>query len=576
MLNTIFLLPFLAFSSVLAKNNLPSDTTPAPPPLQCDGAEFKSPVVTGAKIVSITAEQKFNYTSFGGGPLLPSVQGLSFCLVKVTLNHPGTDDNVTTEIWLPLTRESWNGRFQATSGGGFATGLFGLFLGPAIRDGYAASSTDGGHSAGFLDTDWLLVHDAEKNAYSVNWNLLHNFATRSLSDQVYIGKSITEQYFKEKPHHSYWNGCSQGGRQGYMMAQKYPGLLDGILAAAPGIGLQGLAMADFWPQLLMIESQTFMSNCEFDWFGQKAIDKCDMIDGVSDGVITDPTLCDFDPNTLVGQKFQCDEKDVEVTQIMADIVRKIQEGPKTPSGTPIWPGLPYGTSMRGVADIAISPEGVRSPKPFGYSLAHIQKLLLRNPTFNISTLTYETYVALWAQSAQEYSWLLDAESPDLTGLRDAGTKLLSWHGINDQLVSYEKTIQYRQRVEMEMGGAKVVDEYYRLFLAPGVMHCGFGSGPTPNRALKQLEDWVENGEVPETLDSQTKNADGELVSRDLCRWPRKLKYMGLGDAKRASSWSCEGEEDFEDMAGEDTGKKVKFLGGLKERLMGLGLGLRIQ
>lgn len=573
MLNLLFLVPFLAFPSVYCKDELPPDTK-SPLSLPCESSIFTPPAVPGAKILSITAEQKHDFTTTFGGPLFPPLGGLNFCSVKVTLTHPGTADEVLVEVWLPLTHDDWNGRFQATGGGGWATGMFELVLGPAVKDGYATSSTDGGHPLGYLDLDWSLVHHAERNEYTINWNLLQNFATRSLADQVYVGKSITEQYFKEKPHHSYFYGCSQGGRQGYMMAQKYPGLLDGILAVAPAIGLPGIAMGDFWLQLLMIESGTFMSNCEFNWFGQKVIEKCDMLDGVSDGVITDPEACQFDPSTLVGQKFECDGQEVEVTQAMADIVRKTQEGPKTPFGASLWPGIPYGTSTHAIANIKVSPEGLRSPNPFGVSSSWIQSILLKDPSFNISTITYETFVALWAQAAVEWSWLLDTGKPDLTRLRDSGAKMLSWHGINDEVIPYKGTVQYRERVELEMGGAKSADEFYRLFLAPGVAHCGLGAGPVPNRPMDQLVDWVEKGEPPMTLDAQTSDAEGELVSRDLCRWPRKLKYMGVGDAKRASSWSCEGEE-FDELAGSDEGSG-EFLGGLKDRLMGLGLGLKVQ
>jgi hypothetical protein len=566
MLLSLLLVPLVALSSVHAQD------VSEPISLPCDASIFSPPDVDGAKILSITTETKHEHTTYSGGPLFPPVSDLNFCSVKVTLNHPGTTDSVLVEIWLPLTREDWNGRFQATGGGGYATGLLEIMLGPAVRDGYAAASTNGGHPLSYLDLDWVLMNGTENKENTVNWNLLQNFATRSLVDMVYVGKSITEQYFGQKPHHSYWNGCSQGGRQGYMMAQKYPGLLDGILAVAPAIELPGLAMADFWPQLLMIELETFVSNCEFSWFGQKAMDQCDMLDGVHDGVITDPEVCDFEPSTLVGEKFECDGEKVEVTQIMADIVRKIQEGPVTPYGASLWPGLPYGTSSQGLANINISPEGVRSPSPFGVASSYIQNLLLKDSAFNISTLTYEKYVALWAQSALEFGWILDAAETDLSNLKNSGTKLLSWHGINDQIIPYKKTVQYRERVELEMGGAKSVDEYFRLFLAPGVMHCGLGAGPLPKRPLEQLEDWVEKGEAPEFLEGQTKDAEGDLVSRDLCRWPRKMKYMGIGDAKRASSWSCEGEEEFEDLSGSVVG----VLGDLKERLMGLGMGLKIQ
>ncbi|KAF2679769.1 tannase-domain-containing protein [Lentithecium fluviatile CBS 122367] len=466
---------------------------------------------------------------------VPSFNDLFFCQVKIYLNHDGSDDKTLVEVWLPPNEKLWNGRFQATGGGGFATGIFDTALAPALSQGYAASSTDGGHGTQYTDLSWSLNPDG-----TVNWDLLHNFATRSLAEQITVGKSIAEQYYGKKPHHSYWNGCSQGGRQGYVVAQKYPHLVDGILAAAPAISLTHLAMGEFWPQLVMKEAGIWMSSCELDFFLQKAIESCDMLDGVSDGIITDPDVCDFDPLHMIGKTFYCDGKEGEITQAMADVVRRIEEGPHTPFKRKIWHGLPLGTSTHFLAATTTSTEGMRAPVPIPISSNYMQSLLLRDPSFNVTKLTYGDYMSLWAQSSYEYGWLLDADEPNLRNFQESGGKLLTWHGINDGVIPYHNTVRYRERVEMVMGGAQKVDSFYRLFLAPGVGHCNGGPGPVPQDPLGALVDWVEKGEAPETLEASTVNAQGDLVSRDLCAWPGKLKYMGIGDAKRASSWSCVG------------------------------------
>ncbi|KAF2472392.1 tannase and feruloyl esterase, partial [Lindgomyces ingoldianus] len=460
---------------------------------------------------------------------------LNYCDVKIKLNHPGTNDEVLVEIVLPLTHDAWNGRFQAVGGGGFATGIFDIGFGMALTDGYAAASTDGGHDgiSNMANLAWALNPDK-----SVNWDLLQNFATRSLADLVYVGKSVTAQYFGKGPHHSYWNGCSMGGRQGYMMAQKYPGLLDGILAAAPVLSMTYFAMGDYWPQVVMKEGGTWMSNCEFQYFGKMAMEECDLMDGFADNVISNPDECGFDEKTLVGKRVQCDEAEVEITEKMADVVRKIREGPRTPFGAKLWFGLPVGTSTDFLANITVSPEGPRASNPLGISASFIKWLVLKDPSYNISSLTYLDYFALWTQANREYDWILNADNPDLSAFRATGGKFLSWHGINDPVISYENTIQYRKRVEMEMGGSKPTDEFYRLFIAPGVGHCMHGAGPVPTDPLAQLVQWVENGEPPEVLEASTTNAGGDLVTRDVCLYPRKAKYMGIGDPKRASSWSC--------------------------------------
>jgi hypothetical protein len=520
----------------------------------------------GVVIASLSAKLQTNYASTLKVDHLPSMAGLSFCQVKVYLNHEGSDDRSLVEVWLPSTRQDWNGRFQATGGAGFATGMFDAYLGPALKQGYATASTDGGHDGTHVDDlSWALKSDS-----TIDWNLLHNFATRSLEEQVIVGKSVTEQYYGERPHHSYWNGCSTGGRQGYALAQRYPHLLDGILAAAPSISTTQFAMGTFWPQVVMKEAGLWMSDCEFDFFRQKAMEDCDMLDGVSDGIITDPEVCDFDPLHVVGKKLYCDGKEGKVTHTMADIVRKIEQGPS------IWHGFPVGTSMQYVAATTISPEKKRLPVPFSISSKFMQLLLRKDPTLNVTQLSIGEYMALWAQAGNEYSWLLDADEPDLRSFNASGAKLLTWHGINDPVIPYHHTVQYRKRVELMMGGARNVDSFYRVFLAPGVEHCNGGIGPMPQDPLGALVDWVEKGEAPETLEASTMNTEGDIVTRDLCAWPGKLKYMGIGDAKRASSWSCVGGTERTEMEAEQAyGRAEEILDGLKDRLEGLGLGLSI-
>jgi hypothetical protein len=562
-----FMLAFALASQVVGANSTETEDPITAPQYACQASTFLPPVVPGVSILSIEADERHKFTLHPPRSAASTTTSINFCDVKIHLTHPGTDDDVLVEVWLPL--EDWNGRFQATGGGGYATGIFDLALGPAITSGYAAASTDGGHQEGFASIEWALNED-----HSINWNLLHNFAAKSLADMVLIGKSVTEQFYGQAPHHSYWNGCSQGGRQGYAIAQKYPKLLDGIAAHAPALSIVSLFMAEFWPQLVMKEAETFLSNCELQVFESEELRVCDSLDGVVDGVIEDPSACHFDAATLVGHQTRCDDEDVEVTKQMADVFRKIRVGPTTPFGEEVWHGLPHGTPTEILANISTTPEGLRSQNPFPIATYGLRNLLLKDRSFNLSTLTYSDYMALWAQATQQYGWLLNADVPNLEAFRDGGGKMLSWHGMSDPLIPYQNAVHYRERVQMEMGGAGSVHEFYRLFLAPGVGHCSSGVGPVPKDPLQQLVDWVEKGEPPARLDAETLNEEGGLVTRELCPYPTKSKYMGLGDPTRASSWSCEGEEDEEETYSEDGGD---FLGGLRDKLAqaALGMGLRV-
>ncbi|KAJ4992398.1 feruloyl esterase b [Stagonosporopsis vannaccii] len=533
---------------------------------------------SGIEILSATAVPQFDYTSIKGGSLQPALTALNFCQVKVYITHQGTNDKVLIEAWLPLTHDDWNERFQATGGGGFETGMFGAHLGSAVRDGWAAVSTDGGSGSNDLsrvkDGSWALK---DRSTGALDWNLLQNYASRSLVDQINIGKVITKLYYDKTPHHSYWNGCSTGGRQGHMIAQKYPHLVDGILANAPAINFVNLVTGEFWSQLVMKQQETFLSNCELAYFRHKAIEECDMLDGVRDGVIEDPEACEFDPFAVVGDEVQCDGKHTDITLEKATVIEHIVKGPKQVPWGPIFHGVSPGINFEHLANTTVSEDGTRSQNPFGICESWMKNIVLRNPSARLEHLDITAYFGHWVQANYELGGLLNTADPDLSLLKASGTKMLTWHGINDPVIPFQNTVDYRRNVEGTMGGAHTVDEFYRLFLAPGVEHCGGGIGPVPSSALATLVDWVEKGEAPEILEAETTDGRGEPVTRDLCAFPGKSKYMGLGDAKRASSWSCVGgTERPEILLQNQASERVdRILGGLADRLGGLGLGLSI-
>ncbi|KAF2825161.1 tannase-domain-containing protein [Ophiobolus disseminans] len=588
---------------------------------RCVSDAFSKPQVgRGITILSIHAQPQHNFTSIPGGPLRPSLSGLEFCQVQIYLTHQtqhdsdlgikGTYDKVLVEVWLPLTSEYWNGRFQATGGAGFATGMFGAELGAAVMNGWAAASTDGGHDADLAklaDASWALADiDANTDGHSmyrrrrINWNLLQNFASRSSVDQILIGKAVTEQYYQMKPHHSYWNGCSTGGRQGYAIAQKYPELLDGILANAPAISFVSLLMGELWPQVVMNKHKTYLSNCELESFRVHAIEGCQVLADVKNGILEDPSDCTWVPEESLGSVFQCDGQEVVITKPMLAVIRDIWDGPGGSAASNKFPGFAWGVPMTRVANITVGADGTLAQFPFPIAASWLRHIVMQGSELAIGVLDTEDLDALWVSAQYEFGGLLNTDDPDLARLRDSGTKLLTWHGMSDQLIPYQNTINYRQKVEAVMGE---VDEYYRLFLAPGVGHCGGGSGPVPKDPLAALVHWVEDDEPPETLDAAVTDHEWDLVTKELCLWPARSDYMGIGDPKRASTWTCKGGTeraaqsrnenepwipiDYQGTQqpqrgykkqGQDSGgssRASQVLGGLKDRIEGLGLGLRI-
>jgi len=592
---------------------------------RCATEAFTKPEVgRGITILSVHARPQHNFTSIAGGPLLPVLDGLDFCQVQIYLTHQtktdvelnveGTKDKVLVEIWLPMTADDWNGRFQATGGAAFANGMFGAQLGIAIKNGWAAVSTDGGHNADLskhTDASWAAsepIEGAGRQSGDVSphrrlrLNLLHNFASRSSIDQVLVGQEVTRQYFGTKPHHSYWNGCSTGGRQGYAIAQKYPELLDGILANAPANSFVNLLMGELWPQLVMKDRNVLLSNCEFDHFRSQAISECQGPEDVSNGVLEDPSDCNWAPEAMVGCTVECDGSRVMITKEMAGVVRSILEGPAGTLSTSQFPGLPRGTSMVTLANTIISENGSLSLSPFSIAASFLRHIVSKDGNLNIEDLDIDSLNTLWISAQYELGGLLNTDDPDLTRLRDSGTKMLTWHGIDDQMIPYKNTVNYRQKVEAVMGGAYAVDQYYRLFLAPGVKHCGGGMGPIPQDPLDALVQWVEHNEAPEILDASIVDHEEDLVTKEICLWPAKSKYLGIGDPKRASSWTCHGgterpaaakidpepwlqpqygemqqpHHSKQESGGQGLDRSAQILGGLKNRIEGLGLGLRAE
>jgi hypothetical protein len=467
------------------------------------------PAPPGAKIESVTAEPK-----------------TAFCQVTVTLTHDG-HDHVRVAVALP--DHGWTGRLQAVGGSAYAAGNFGAPLEQAVKDGYSAVTTDAGVSENGLDTSWALTADGR-----VDRTLLTNFATRSAHEEAVLGKAVTERYYHRPVTYSYWNGCSTGGRQGYSEAQKYAGDFDGILANAPAVEWTQFAVATLWPQVVMNNEHDFPSTCVLSAFQKAAIQACDARDGVTNGIVDQPDECGYDPRRLVGTKVVCDGREFTVTAADAEVMRKIWAGPTDERGRRLWFGLPKGADYTWLAGTQPRPDGTLYAPGFPVAVQWVQSFLEKQPGFDTSALTYGEFAELFRQSVREYDAVIGTSAPDLTAFRRAGGKLLTVVGTADQLIPPGGALVYRTQVERLLGGPQRVNDFYRLFLAPGVQHCGGGDGAQPSNPLGALVDWVEHGRAPATLAAAT--ADGK-ATRDLCAYPRVSRYTG-GDPASASSYRC--------------------------------------
>ncbi|PWY84777.1 tannase and feruloyl esterase [Aspergillus heteromorphus CBS 117.55] len=517
--------------------------SPSPPqrlPQPC--ANLSLPLIPDAEIVSITSREVHNYTL----PQFPGQQ-LSFCDVNITLTHTDADeaeynDFAHVSVWLPLNATDWNGRFQATGGGGLAAGFpSGPLQILAVSQGYVAAATDGGLTLnGTIDPQsgsWALRPDG-----SLNTALLDNYAHRSTHDLAVIGKILTERFYGKPPTYSYFRGCSTGGRQGYFAAALYPRDFDGISAAAPGINLPHLFGTFFWPPILMMHG-VVPPQCVFEVFQKAVVEKCDPLDGAVDGLISNylPEACQFDPAVLVGKTVDCEEtkSTVTITPKHARLVHQILKGPHLSDGRKLWHGLAPGASFRGIANtVARNGSDIMTIKPFGPIVGWTKNFVFQDPTYDVFAMDFVDFDVAAILSIAKFRGILGSEDHRLFGFQRAGGKLLSWHGLADEIIPSSGTVTFRQWVEEDVGGPEVADGFYRLFLAPGVGHCGGGYGPVPTEEMEALVRWVEEGRAPDTLAAEIVDSAGEKVSRQLCRYPDALVYDGHGDVKLASSFHC--------------------------------------
>ncbi|KAL2069782.1 hypothetical protein VTL71DRAFT_14461 [Oculimacula yallundae] len=495
---------------------------------------ISKPDIFGTKIISLLANEveRYNVTVVQTQSYFAAnLTNLHFCNVTLVYTHPGQNDTITTQIWLPMA--GWNGRFQGNGGGGWATGLFERLAQPVAR-GFAAATTDGGHvQANRNAGTWAQVSPGNVDLY-----LLQNFASESLEETASLGKAITENFYGVKPKYSYFNGCSTGGRQGLMLAQRYPEAYDGILAAAPAVSWDRFIPATFWGHVVMKELGSLSTNCELDGITAAATANCDKLDGVPDGVIAAPDLCKFDPFSLIGQNVTCaDGSQKVITSTSAEVANATWSGPRSTTGKSLWYGLTHGANLTSYSGTTCLPGKPCASDPFTIGTDWFRFFVNKIPSFDPRSIGNLQFEELYQASVREYNSIIGTDDPDLSRFKRAGGKMLSWHGLDDQLISPRGTAHYYRSVQEN--DPKVRD-FYRYFEAPGIQHCSGGRGAYPSESMDQLIDWVERNDAPGTLRAQSlPDKNGNVRRRDLCEYPLVSVFKGIGkNPNAASSYEC--------------------------------------
>lgn len=434
-------------------------------------------------------------------------------------------------------------------GGGYAAGTEAA-LPPALSRGYAVANTDAGHSI-YLSMPGVAVDSSWWSLASpgnTDWIRLQNFGARALGDLPRIAKQIITAYYGRAPKYSYWTGCSTGGRQGLMSAQRYPGDYDGILAAAPAINFETFVAASMWPQVAMRTQGYAPPRCEMDAIRAAAILACDGLDGVEDGVVSAPGLCTFDARKVVGMDFECEGAKRKISAAAAEVVNQMWAGPKR-EGREGWFGITHETAASiaelgafgGLGNTECDSKNERCKGvPFPLCADWVKNVVMKgDPEFDIETMDEEQFWTVLHRSRNEFKSIIGTSDADLLDFKTTGAKIVMWHGLADQLIFPNGSVDYYERVE---AADPTVRDYFRLFLASGVEHCVGGDGPMPIDAFEAVVKWVEDGIPPDSLSGANVQKG---MRRPLCPYPLVAAYKG-GDVKEAASYEC--AESFEKFA----------------------------
>lgn len=459
----------------------------------------------------------------------------SFCRVTGTVS-PVPGSSIRIEVWLPT--KTWNGRYQQSGNHGFTGVLYWSEMVRQLRRGYATGVTDDGHTAGpGFDVSWAFGYP--QRIVDLAYRAVHELAVKS--------KLVINAYYGKSARYAYFNGCSDGGREGMKEAQMFPEDFDGIIAGGA---------AQYWThaateQLVMSINlknagiQGTHGAAILTLAQNAATAACDAKDGVVDGLIGNPQKCKWDPATLVCKAGQDPGSCITPAQALA-LKENIEPVRDPQTGRYIFSGMTRGSEFDQIRfgyNQGLAPFGIGN-----------YRIALNAPTWDGSMLDLHTNLPILDRVLGS----VNAIDPDLTAFKRAGGKLIQWHGWDDAASTPGWTVKYYNEVVDETGNGRLakVQDFYRLFMLPGVGHCGSGPGPDNIGAENQtaysqdprhdivsaLEAWVERGKAPDFLIAtkyvNNDSMQGVQMQRPICVYPAEAVYDGRGDTNDAKNFSC--------------------------------------
>lgn len=438
----------------------------------------------------------------GAGATSPFARLGAFCRVAVTLK-PAPKSDIKAEVWLPSG--GWNGKLQVVGNGGFAGTISYPAMATALAAGYAAASTDTGHTGPAANT-------------FANEDVLTDFAHRAIHEATVAAKRVVDGFYGAPARFAYFNGCSTGGRQALTAVQRYPDDFQGVVGGAPAIYTTKQAFGQIWFYQAIAEGPGAIPKEKLPTIHEGALAACDAKDGAQDGVIENPLACTFDPGVLAckgADQTSC------LTAPQVDAVRRVYAGASNPrTGEKIFPGLERGSELGW------------SPVPVGYAVDYFKHIVFKDPNWDPKTLNFDSHLAEAYPAAHQ---VFEANDPRIGAFVSRGSKLIMYQGWGEPGIPPGHVVTYYGNVLKQTQNAQ---DAVRLFMVPGMGHCGGGNGTATFDMVAALDAWVTGGRAPEQIPA-SRVRDGKVDrTRPLCAWPKAAAYTGSGSLDEASSFVC--------------------------------------
>jgi feruloyl esterase len=487
---------------------------------------LKIPNVTITSATSINTPPDFEVPSTGGRFGTPAGLKVSvpFCRV-VAFSSPTSDSHISFEVWLPVAA-NWNGKYIGIGNPGFIGSISYAGLTREIARGSAAASTDTGHSdvgaTNEAPSGWAIGHPQK----------VADWGYRAVHETTATAKQFVQAFYGRPPKLSFWSSCHEGGNQALTEAQKYPTDFDGIAAGDPAFYITHLqAVSEYitWVSLKNgVKSPGYIPPSKYPVIHRAALDACDSLDGVRDGVIEDPTRCHFDPETI-----RCPGNADYASCLTGPQVvtaKLIYAGPRFSDGTQIYPGFDPGSEL-GWGLMAAGPE------PLSISTGFFKSIVFGDPNWDFRTFDVDRDTRLADSKAGA---MVNSFDPNLKAFKDHGGKLLLYQSWDEAIIPPRSAIDYYESVLAAMGGQSQTRDFFRLFMVPGMGMCpGFGMGNDGTfDAMDVVQKWRETDVAPDRIINSHKVAGAVDRTHPVCPYPQVAAFNGTGDVNDAASFTC--------------------------------------